>query len=218
MATDAPSALRILDHHPEVQLLFTDVGLPGLNGRELVDKAREQRPYLKVLFTSGYARNAIVHQGRLDAGVELLTKPFTRTQLASRIRDVLDATVEPLGKPRTALVIEDEPLVRMFLVESLQDLGFAVVQGSSAAEGLLLAQSRNEIEIAFVDIGLPDRSGLEVAQQLRSRWPQLPIAIASGYADRMDAEFRNDPRVTYMSKPYDEPAIRQALARLGMAG
>jgi CheY-like chemotaxis protein len=90
-ADDGPSALRILEHHPEVNLLFTDVGLPGMNGRQLLDEARQQRPDLRVLFTTGYARDAIVHQGRLDAGVELLTKPFTRAQLASRIRDVLDA-------------------------------------------------------------------------------------------------------------------------------
>jgi PAS domain S-box-containing protein len=90
-AHDGPSALRALEHHPQVKLLFTDVGLPGMTGRELVDEARRRRPDLKVLFTTGYARDAIVHQGRLDPGVELLTKPFTRTQLAVRIREVLDS-------------------------------------------------------------------------------------------------------------------------------
>src|SRR5690606_5029194 len=80
-APDGPAALRILERHPEVQMLFTDVGLPGINGKELVDQARVRRPGIKVLFTSGYARNAIVHQGRLDTGVQLLMKPFTRAQL-----------------------------------------------------------------------------------------------------------------------------------------
>jgi CheY-like chemotaxis protein len=81
----------MLDLHPQIQLLFTDVGLPGANGRQLAESALLQRPDLKILFTSGYARNAIVHQGRLDHGVELLTKPFTRAQLATRVREVLDA-------------------------------------------------------------------------------------------------------------------------------
>jgi PAS domain S-box-containing protein len=94
-APDAASALRILEQHPEIQLLFTDVGLPGVNGRQLADGARALRPDLKTLFTSGYARNAIVHQGRLDHGVHLLTKPFTRAQLASRIREVLDDITDP---------------------------------------------------------------------------------------------------------------------------
>jgi len=90
-ASDGMSALRLLDRYPEISLLFTDVGLPTINGRQLADEARRRRPGLRVLFTSGYARNAIVHQGRLDPGVELLSKPFTRTELGARVRDVLDA-------------------------------------------------------------------------------------------------------------------------------
>jgi CheY-like chemotaxis protein len=74
-----------------VTLLFSDVGLPGgMNGRQLVDEAVRRRPALKVLFTTGYARNAIVHHGRLDPGVELITKPFTYTSLAAKLRALLD--------------------------------------------------------------------------------------------------------------------------------
>jgi PAS domain S-box-containing protein len=89
-APDGPAALRLLDGEPELRLLFTDVGLPGgLNGRQLADEAKRRRPELKVLFTTGYARNAIVHQGRLDPGVELIVKPFTASSLAAKIRQVL---------------------------------------------------------------------------------------------------------------------------------
>jgi PAS domain S-box-containing protein len=93
-AHDGPSALRVLEAHPEIDLLFTDVGLPGMSGRELVQQARQRRPEVKVLFTTGYARDAIVHQGRLDPGVELLAKPFTQIQLADRIRQVLDGKMD----------------------------------------------------------------------------------------------------------------------------
>ncbi len=90
-APDGPHALRILNAHREIVLLLTDVGLPGgMNGRQLADEARRRRANLKVLFTSGYARNAIVHHGRLDAGVELITKPFTYAGLAAKVRHVLD--------------------------------------------------------------------------------------------------------------------------------
>jgi PAS domain S-box-containing protein len=90
-ASDGPTALRLLDAHRDVTLLFTDVGLPGgMNGRQLADEARRRRAGLKVLFTSGYARNAIVHHGRLDPGVELLVKPFTFASLAARMRRILD--------------------------------------------------------------------------------------------------------------------------------
>jgi PAS domain S-box-containing protein len=90
-AEDGGAALRLLDAHPNVQLLFTDVGLPrGMNGRQLADEAMRRQPRLKVLFTTGYARNAIVHHGRLDPGVEVVLKPFSYNELAIKIRRLLD--------------------------------------------------------------------------------------------------------------------------------
>jgi CheY-like chemotaxis protein len=90
-AVDGHAALRMLDAHREIALLFTDVGLPGgMNGRQLADEAQRRRSALKVLFTSGYARNAIVHHGHLDPGVELIVKPFTFTALATKVRRILD--------------------------------------------------------------------------------------------------------------------------------
>jgi PAS domain S-box-containing protein len=90
-AGEGASALRLLDSHHEVSLLFTDVGLPGgMNGRQLAEQALRRNPRLKVLYTTGYARNAIVHQGRLDPGVEVIFKPFTYSDLATKLRRVLD--------------------------------------------------------------------------------------------------------------------------------
>ena len=90
-AHDGPSGLRLLERQPRVDLLFTDVVLPGgLTGAQVVAEARGLSPSIKVLFTTGYARNAIIHHGRLDPGVQLITKPFGRAQLAGKIRDVLD--------------------------------------------------------------------------------------------------------------------------------
>ena len=90
-AADGATALRLLSSSREVSLLFTDVGLPGgMNGRQLADQALRRQPRLKVLYTTGYARNAIVHQGRLDPGVEVIFKPFTYSDLAIKIRHVLD--------------------------------------------------------------------------------------------------------------------------------
>ncbi|RVA36727.1 response regulator, partial [Mesorhizobium sp. M7A.F.Ca.US.001.01.1.1] len=70
--------------------LFTDVVMPEMSGRELVDKVRTSHPSLKVLYTTGYTRNAIVHNGTLDFGTELLTKPYTIDELAEKVRKVLD--------------------------------------------------------------------------------------------------------------------------------
>lgn len=91
-AANGAHGLRLLDMRPDVKLLFTDMGLPGgMNGRELADEAKRRRPALKVLFTSGYARNAIVHHGRLEPGVELLPKPYSFAALGMRVRRMLDA-------------------------------------------------------------------------------------------------------------------------------
>jgi PAS domain S-box-containing protein len=212
-AHDGPSALKQLEQHPEVHLLFTDVGLPGINGAQLVAAARELRPDVKVLFTTGYARNAIVHQGRLDPGVELITKPFTRAQLASRIRDVLDVPLS--SRKPVALVVEDEALVRMFILDQLQDLGFDVIDAGSAAEGLRAARSYQQVDVAIVDRGLPDRDGLEVVAELRTQLPSLPVIVASGYGDPPDhAALRNDPHIRFMSKPYDVEGLTSALRSL----
>jgi PAS domain S-box-containing protein len=90
-AHDAVSALGLIDQEDIcIDLLLTDVVLPGMNGQQLAEKAQDRRPRLKVLFTTGYTRNAIVHQGRLDAGVAMIQKPTTQGGLAARIRDLLD--------------------------------------------------------------------------------------------------------------------------------
>ncbi|MGY2051353.1 ATP-binding protein [Methylobacterium sp. JK268] len=89
-ADGAASALRLLETHPEIALLFTDVVMPEVNGRKLAEEARRRRPDLKVLFTTGYTRNAVVHNGVLDPGVQLIGKPFTIEQLAAKVREVLD--------------------------------------------------------------------------------------------------------------------------------
>jgi CheY-like chemotaxis protein len=88
-AVDASMALTILDQHPDIALLLTDVGLPGLNGRQLADEARRRIPTLLVVYTTGYARNAIVHHGVLDAGMDLLPKPFTTDGLGRKLQEVL---------------------------------------------------------------------------------------------------------------------------------
>jgi signal transduction histidine kinase/CheY-like chemotaxis protein len=89
-APDGATALAVLDSHPNVDLLFTDVGLPRMNGRQLAEEARRRLPNLKVLFTTGYAKNAIVHHGRLDRDVDLIGKPFTFAELSEKVRAVLD--------------------------------------------------------------------------------------------------------------------------------
>jgi CheY-like chemotaxis protein len=93
-ARDAISALSVIEKGHAIDLLFTDVVMPGeLKSPELARKAKERLPNLTVLFTSGYTENAIVHGGRLDAGVDLLPKPYTRDALARKIRRALERNI-----------------------------------------------------------------------------------------------------------------------------
>jgi signal transduction histidine kinase len=88
---DGPAAaLRVLDANPEVQLLFTDIVMPDMNGRQLAEEAQRRSASLKVLYTTGYTRDAIVNNGVLDADVQLISKPFTLEQLANKVKEVFD--------------------------------------------------------------------------------------------------------------------------------
>jgi CheY-like chemotaxis protein len=90
-ATDGPSGLRILQSAARIDLLITDVGLPGgVNGRQIADAARTTRPDLKVLFITGYAENAVVGNGHLEAGMAIMTKPFAIASLAARAREIIE--------------------------------------------------------------------------------------------------------------------------------
>jgi PAS domain S-box-containing protein len=88
-AVDGPSGLQILRNHERIDLLVTDVGLPGMNGRQLADQARETRPGLKILFITGYAESVAISEGFLQAGMEMITKPFDLDHLSQRVRAMI---------------------------------------------------------------------------------------------------------------------------------
>ena len=210
-ASMAPAALRMLRGHPDVKLLFTDVGLPGgMNGRQLADAARKLRPDLKILFTTGYARNAIVHDGRLDPGVVLISKPFTYALLASKISDLLDAQSDNIR----VLLVEDEPLVEMLAVDYLEELGYRVDSASSATEAMNKVKLNNgQIDLAIVDLGLPDRKGDVLINELRVLYPHLPIVIASGYGEAgLRERFSAFERIWFLGKPYGRDDLERAVS------
>jgi len=89
-AGDPATALELIRSRSNISLIFTDVVMPDMNGAKLAEEARKLRPDIKVLFTTGYTRNAVVHNGVLDPGVDLIGKPFTIDQLAKKVREVLD--------------------------------------------------------------------------------------------------------------------------------
>jgi CheY-like chemotaxis protein len=207
------AALHLIEAHPEIDLMFTDVGLPGgMNGRQLADAAHRLRPDLKVLFTTGYARNAIVHGGRLDPGVQLLPKPFTYAALASKLAELLGARS---SQPRV-LLVEDEILVQMVTEEQLTELGCKVETAGSLAQAMSKVKLLGgNIDLAIVDIGLPDGKGDLLAAELRVLYPRLPIVIASGYGDDgLRERFKADPNIRFIGKPYTQDDLRRVVETL----
>jgi DNA-binding response OmpR family regulator len=185
-----------------------------MNGRQLADEARKRRPDLRVLFTTAYARNAIVHDGRLDPGVELITKPYTQAALAGRLRDIIDARQSP-GR---ILLVEDEALIRMLATDYLQDAGFQVDTAGSAAEAMnKLALVPGGVDAIILDIGLPDRSGEALSREIRAIHPSLPIVLATGHgASTLGGVFNRDPAMGFVQKPYTADDLLAALRALGI--
>jgi len=121
-------------------------------------------------------------------------------------------------RPACILFVEDEALVRMFAVDSLEEAGFRVEQAGSGTEALArLRELQSEVAAIVIDLGLPDRPGDEVASEMRALLAGVPILIASGRSEReLRQRFSVDERVAIMVKPYTGPMLIEALASLGV--
>ena len=122
------------------------------------------------------------------------------------------------ASPPCVLVVEDEILVRMFAVDVLEEAGFDPIQAGTGAEALnVVAQRKEELRAAIIDLGLPDRRGDEIAAEIRSQCPELPIVIASGRSEKeLTDRFSADRAVAILPKPYTEPLMLEVFARLGI--
>jgi CheY-like chemotaxis protein len=217
-ARDASSALNVLESGIAIDLLFTDVVMPGkLRSTELARMARERQPQIAVLFTSGYTENSIVHGGRLDAGLELLSKPYSREQLARTLRQLLgrasEAGAEPPAPaaPAVVLLVEDDPLIRMSTADMLEEVGFVVREAGSGAAALA-EMAAGGIDLCIVDVGLPDMNGLDLAARIREQAPEMPLIFATGHARLPEAE--SLANVVTLAKPYGDLQLREAIAGL----
>jgi PAS domain S-box-containing protein len=233
-AKDAQSGLTIIESGVPIDLLFTDVVMPGpLRSPELVRKAQERLPGIAVLFTSGYTENAIVHGGRLDEGVELLSKPYTREAMARKIRHVLRnqqqrsvarSSRHALSKRKAdgdgaawpdrslrILLVEDDSMIRLSTIDMLETLGHSVTEAANGKEALKLLD-RSRFDVIVTDLALPDMSGDAIASRAVAQQPGLSVIFATGY-EIPPATARRDglERAVILQKPYDERQIAAAL-------
>jgi signal transduction histidine kinase/DNA-binding response OmpR family regulator len=235
-SSDAASGLAVVESGVEIDLLFTDVVMPGpIRSPELARRARDLKPNLPVLFTSGYTQNAIIHGGRLDPGVELLPKPYTREALARKIRHVLANSAKrasPISegersalapqaggtdqagaqtKPGLALLlVEDDDAIRANTAEMLTGLGHAVFQVADAASALHRLRERS-FDVIIADRGLPDSSGDELAQKALQIAPGTPLVFASGEAVGLPDDAVH--HAVYLIKPYGLADLEHAIAQ-----
>lgn len=177
-----------------------------------------------MLFTSGYAEDVIVHDGRLDSGIALLSKPYSREALARTLRDMLDPAPShrqpssepahapgpvpapaPAGSSGTVLVVEDEALIRLNTIDILQEQGLTVLEAGTGADALVIA-ARTTPDVLIVDVGLPDTSGVELARKLRERHGSLPVIFATGHLEVPGAATIAPPTAV-LRKPFGEDEL-----------
>jgi PAS domain S-box-containing protein len=226
-AIDGQSALNIIDSGVWIDLLFTDVVMPGpVRSPDLAARAKGILPGIAVLFTSGYTQNAIVHGGKLDPGVELISKPYLREDLARKVRQVLskqkaaqrEKTADPTQSAAATarqvsslriLVVEDNPDSLEMLCELLDMLGH-LARGTSSAEGALGLLHGEVFDVLLTDVGLPEKSGVELAREAALAYPSLRIIFSSGYGDVFD----HVPGSLSLPKPYTLERLTDVLAKV----
>ncbi len=240
-AKDALSALAIVESGVPIDLLFTDVVMPGpLRSPELARKTRERLPNVAVLFTSGYTENAIMHGGRLDEGIELLSKPYTREAMARKIRHVLRNQQQRNAAPDArqgrlqlaageadragaharherswrVLLVEDDGLIRSATAQMLEGLGHRVLQADQARSAMALLES-HAVEVLMTDIDLPEVSGVVLAARARLHYPRLRVIFASGHDAGTVAGEGDVTDAVHLLKPYGVEDLARVLDQLG---
>jgi PAS domain S-box-containing protein len=224
-ANDGQMALAVLQSGVPIDLVFTDVVMPGpVRSPDLARQAKVLFPNIQVLFTSGYTENAIVHGGRLDPGVSLLSKPYRREDLARKLRQMFrqPALVAPPAdtaptqeKPaQRVLLVEDDEAIRSSALELLDVLGHHVLAVESAEQARELLAT-DHFDILFTDVSLPGQSGVDLAREAVHRTPSLKVIIASGYGVSLAPEQKDGmSHAVMLPKPYDLAGIGRALAQL----
>jgi PAS domain S-box-containing protein len=222
-ADDAQQALAVLASGVHVDLLFTDVVMPGpLKSPEMATRAVRMMPGLKVLFTSGYTQNAIVHGGRLDPGVELLSKPYSRQQLAAKVRQVLGDSnrkerqkgTDDLRDDSSApgvlrvLAVDDDKASLDAVCELLALLGITPERAANAAAALDALRAA-DFDILLTDVVMPDMSGMDLARHAATIRPHLHVIFASGNTPPEDRSLPSN--WSALRKPYTFDQLRQAL-------
>ncbi|MGJ5817157.1 PAS domain S-box protein [Paludibaculum fermentans] len=195
-AAGAVEALLICEHE-RIDLVLTDVVMPNMSGRDLVERLKAREPSMRVLFMSGYTDNVIAHRGLLEPGTSFIQKPFSPQSLAHQVRTALGSA----AASARILVAEQEIGVRRFLCDALEGHGYTVTEAVDYAQVLHSLRS-GPVDLLLTDLSVPGQEGLENLQALRSEAPNTGIiAISSGFASEGPAPGRLQGADAILHKP-----------------
>jgi PAS domain S-box-containing protein len=182
-ARDGIDALELCSlHEGRIDIVVTDVVMPGLSGRELVDRVERLRPGIRSLYISGYTDEAIVHHGVLDEEVAFLAKPFTAAALGAKVRETLDARRS--APSARVLVVEDEEAVRDLVSTALTEAGYEVLAAREPREAIeIVERDGDRIDLLLTDIFMPRMSGRSLSHHLSALRPDMRLLYMSGKPD-----------------------------------
>jgi CheY-like chemotaxis protein/nitrogen-specific signal transduction histidine kinase len=209
---DAANAMDALDlarrRGSEIRLVLSDTVLPGVQGLQAATQLAELMPRASVVFMSAHPKKLLVEEGRVPPDSVVLEKPFSEDDVVRAVHDALERgtpfrVIDARGSGSTVLLVEDYPVVRDAMRELLEEAGYHVLAATTVADALAKAE-RRRVDLLLTDARLPDGSGFGLSDQLRRRYPELPIVYVTGHAD--DEELAHAVarhQGTFLQKPVD---------------
>jgi len=209
-AADPQKALLLFEHRKEaIDLLLTDLVMPGSSGRELAGQIQAARPSIRVIFMSGYSGTSMAGHDLLDAGIAYIQKPFSPESLAAKVREVLGGP-SPKG---TILVVDDEPGVRHAIRKFLDGAGYDVLEaanGIEAVERLRLSAA----DVVILDLVMPEREGFETLRILRDEHPDTKVIVTSGQFPNLLYAAEHLGAVATLPKPIEPDKLLDLIRRV----
>jgi two-component system cell cycle sensor histidine kinase/response regulator CckA len=207
-ASSAEEALEIVGNPetPPIDLLVTDVVLPGLNGARLAEQLKAKMPRLEALYISGYPGDSMFRGELFDPGPAFLAKPFTRHVLMRKVREILNARPPVAAR---VLVVDPDEAIRRLLVGILTSSGYEVIERPA----LTAADLRRHVNVALIDAALADQAGIATVGALRDSHPGVAIVLMAGaFSDRLLRKAAGVGIHTTLQKPLDESGVLGAVA------
>ncbi len=174
-ACHGAEALKVAGELKQIDLLLTDVVMPGIAGPELARQMRDMMPELKVLFISGYTAEAFPMGEVMESNLALLAKPFTPDALCEKVQEVLSSP----GRRCRILIIDDEEPVRRLLRHALERAGYEILEAPNGKVGARMA-AKEKLDLVITDLVMPEQEGIETVRFFHDYDPKLPVIAISG--------------------------------------